>query len=617
MKFLRWKKSLIIITCSVFSILYSAFFTSLLSQEKEKYIRIELPPVETISTLTQKDIIETSYDVSLVTSKEIKEKGFLNVADVVRSISGALSRDIGNRGMLATSSLRASISAHTLVLVDGKRINIPSLGLTDFNKIPVPIENIERIEILKGTSSALYGSEAIGGVVNIITKKIEKNYVYSNSYFGTYRTFHKETYTAFRKKNFGFDIGLMHENSVGHRPNSEYEIKSLGTKLQYFFSDQSILSFNLNTLVNNAGSPGSISFPSSNANIGESNTLLGINFLSKNIVSNLYFHSFVTNYIDEFSETTTKNFIYAFDIRKMFQVSNSLAFTAGLELSKEILNNVDFKEPANSIGRKVRGRMSGFYQLEWDVSKNINLLAGIRYDNIGGKDHFSPRTSVNFKLSESMLLGVNYGHGFRIPTFNDLFWPDTQFAKGNPDLKPEISDEYELLLKFFKKNYNGKINIFIRNVRDLIIWTPDQNFKFSPQNIAKVKTSGIGFENYINFEKIDIGFSFDFFHPIDKTTNSYVRFSPKYQIKPYINYYITDNLILSIQYYLIQQYVVNPGDISTYDILDFKLSQKINVKGTEGEIFLIGKNIFDRDTQYTLGYPIAGAQIYTGFSLHF
>lgn len=84
--------------------------------------------------------------------------------------------------------------------------------------------------------------------------------------------------------------------------------------------------------------------------------------------------------------------------------------------------------------------------MDWGITKVIEIIAGSRYDNAGGKDHFSPRASVNFKFTEQTVLGLNYGHSFRTPTFNDLFWPDSQFAKGNQNLKPEMADEYEVIL---------------------------------------------------------------------------------------------------------------------------------------------------------------------------
>ncbi|MFN7181074.1 MAG: TonB-dependent receptor plug domain-containing protein [Planctomycetota bacterium] len=609
------EKKIIIVKVSL--IIVAFINISLILKANEKYIEIELPPVEVTSTLTRKEIDRTPYDVSIVQTNEIKEKGFRSITEVIQSIEGSLAREYGNRGMLATSSLRAGNSTHTLVLIDGKRVNAPSLGLIDLNAIPVPIENIERIEVLKGSASSIYGSEAIGGVINIITKKIDRNYIFSNTYFGSLSTYHKEIQASLREKKTGFSIGLIHENSEGFRPNSEYEIKTLNSKLQYFFNDQTFLELRLDTLVNDAGTPGSISFPSLNANTSELSTLFAINFSSPLLISNLYFYSFTTHFIDTFSDTTTKNFVYTLDTRKTFLLSDYLTVVSGLEFATERYNNIDFKNPSNSIGKKLRGRVASFMHAEWNITPILDLLSGIRYDNIGGKDHFSPRASLNFKLTENLLFGINYGHGFRTPTFNDLYWPDTQFAVGNPNLKPEISDEYEVVFKYSIKNYRTKVNIFNRNVRELIIWVPDNNGKWSPQNIARTHITGIGFENSIYLKNIDIGFSLDFFEPEDKTNNKKIRFSPKFQIKPYITYHIADNLTLSIQYYLYQQNVVASGDPSTYDTLNFKFSYKIKKKSTQGEIFLIGKNIFDRDFEYMKGYPSPGAQIYLGFSFEF
>lgn len=591
--------------------------TALPKNEKDRYLEIELPPVETVSTLTPKKISETSYDVSVISHREIEERGFISTSEILQSVSASISREYGNRGMLSSPSIRASGASHTLVLIDGKRVNIPSLGQSDLNKIPVSLDNIERIEVLKGPASALYGSEAIGGVINIVTKNIEKNIVSATSYIGSFQTIYKNVSANLRKNKLGFYIGLMHENSEGFRPNSKYETKSLNSKLQYFFSNDSILSITFNTFVNDAGSPGSIQFPSPTANLATLSSLLALNVTSPLLNFNLSFFQHTTGYIDNFTDQTTKNFIYTFDIQKPLKIHNNITLIAGAELAIERLNSINFKDIQNSIGRKSRGRVSSFMQIDWEITEWAEVITGSRYDNTGGKDQISPRASVNFKLTEQTTLGINYGHSFRVPTFNDLFWPDTQWSVGNPNLKPEIADEYEILLKYFKDKYNAKVNIFIRNIRDLIVWVPDNNFKYSPVNIGKAKTIGAGFENYISVGKLDIGASFDFFDPKDKTNNTKIRFAPKFVIKPYITYHFNKNLTFAIQYYLIQQYVVKTGDPSTYDSLDFKVSYKIKSKKTDGELFLIGKNIMDRDFQYQPGYPNPGAQFYFGGSIQF
>lgn len=590
---------------------------TLISQNKDKYLEIELPPIETISTLTPKKLSETSYDVHIITRKEIEEKGFTTISDIVKSINASISREYGNKGMASSPSFRAATTSHTLVLIDGKRLNIPSLGLVDPNKIPLVVDNIERIEILKGPSSALYGSEAIGGVINIVTKNAEKNYVYTSSYFGSFETFHKEVYASFKKDKIGVAVGLMHENSEGFRENSEYEIKSLNTKLQYFLTNENIITFNLDMLSSNAGSPGPTFFPSPNANFSELNTLLGINYSSPTLSINSFLHSFASTFISDFENTVSRNFVYSFDLKKTLKLSEGLNIIGGIELANEKLNSIDHLNLAGSIGKKSRGRVGALSQIDWNVTPKIEVIAGSRYDNIGGKDQISPRASVSFKPSENLIFGLNYAHGFRTPTFSELFWPDTIFFVGNPNLKPEVSDEYELLAKYSSGIYNGKVSIFQRNTRDLIVNVPDDTFKFSPVNLAKTKTIGLGLDNYLRFKKLDIGLSLDYFDPEDKTNNKKVRFAPKFLTKYYLTYHISKNLTLSAQYYFTQQYVVNAGDPSTYDTIDFKLSQKIKIKNTEGEIFLIGKNVLDRDFQYQVGYPYPGAQFYSGFSLQF
>ncbi len=597
------------------------FFTTiclyeLVSQNKDKYLEIELPPVETISTLTPKKLSETSYDVVVVDKKEIKNRGFSNISEIVQSISGGFSRLTGNKGSVASPALRGTIAPHTLVLVDGKRVNIPGLGQADLNKIPVQIEDIEKVEILRGSSSALYGAEAIGGVINIITKKPQKNYIYIDSYLGTYNTYHKEISATLRKNKIGISLGLTHENSDGFRTNSEYEQKSIHSKLSYFINDNSTLTFNFDTFVNDSGSPGPVNFPDPTANLSHLETLTGINFDSDTLKANLYFHSTHINSISASSNTSSRNFVYTFDVQKKFAIRENINLITGLELSNEIFNSINFNTPANSIGRRTRGKIGIFNQADWNINSYTELISGARYDNIGGKEQLSPRISVNFKTSESTIIGINYGHGFRTPTFNDLFF-NSPFFVGNPNLRPEVSDEYEVVFKYFGTRLNSKINIFYRSLRDLITFVPKSPPPSTVENVQKTATFGIGIDNFLKLKQVDVGISYDFFDAENKTNKTKIRLAPRQIFKPYITWYITDTTTLSLQYYIIQQFVVVTGDPSTYDNLDIKLSKKIKVKNTEGEVYLMGKNIMDRDYQFNPGFPVPGAQIFIGASVQF
>ena len=149
----------------LFSIIYQIVPFSAFAEEP-----IRLDEVVVTATRLEEPIEDVAQDITVITRKEIESGSYRDLTEIVRNASGLHLTEYGNRGANALASLRGSTAEQVLVMVDGKRLNKPGDGLFDLNTLPVPIENIERVEILRGASSALYGADAMGGVINIITR---------------------------------------------------------------------------------------------------------------------------------------------------------------------------------------------------------------------------------------------------------------------------------------------------------------------------------------------------------------------------------------------------------------------------------------------------------------
>ena len=113
---------------------------------------------------------KVSASVAVVTSEEIAERGATRFDEVLQDVVGMHVVSNGTRGSVSSASIRGSEAAQVLVLLDGVRLNSPQYGQFDLNQLPVPLSDIERVEVLRGAASALYGSNALAGVVNIITR---------------------------------------------------------------------------------------------------------------------------------------------------------------------------------------------------------------------------------------------------------------------------------------------------------------------------------------------------------------------------------------------------------------------------------------------------------------
>jgi len=177
-----------------FIVFLSAIFCPLFAQEKDKEQNepVKLEEIVVTAERIPAPISEVGSSTTVITQEDIKKTNLKTVSEVIRNATGVDVTQSGGSGQITTTFLRGAESRHTLVLVDGVKINDPMWG--GFNFADLTLDNIERIEILKGPQSTLYGSDAIGGVINIITKKGEGAIGGSlKSEFGSFATF-KESF---------------------------------------------------------------------------------------------------------------------------------------------------------------------------------------------------------------------------------------------------------------------------------------------------------------------------------------------------------------------------------------------------------------------------------------
>jgi outer membrane cobalamin receptor len=190
-------------------------------------------------------------------------------------------QEYGPRGAVSQISLRGSTSEQVLVLLDGKRLNSPRSGGFNLSDLPVTLDQIERIEIVRGASSALYGADALGGVVNIITKKPERTQYSVSGSSGTHG------YDALVASGSGRQGGLYYrfsggrETYDGFRPNSDLDQKNVGAKIGYQVAPDSAIEITADYIGKEIGVPGSISCQSPLARQWNRDAVSGFGYKTK------------------------------------------------------------------------------------------------------------------------------------------------------------------------------------------------------------------------------------------------------------------------------------------------------------------------------------------------
>jgi outer membrane cobalamin receptor len=596
--------------------LFSTFFTVSSTFAEQ---RVKLDEVVVTATRIEESIEDVAQDVTVITKKQIESGSYQSISEIIRNVAALNVIEYGNRSSAATVSMRTSTAGQVLVLMDGKRLNKPGDGQVDLNAVSVPLENIERVEILRGASSALYGADAMGGVINIITKIPDQPVTNFSASYGRFVTKDISLSTSRKINNAGFYLSLSKESSDGFRKNSDYDAAAVSTKLTYAFTKDIRADITLDYNHKDAGSPGPVTWPSPLASQEDENLLAGIDVKIRDTLLKLYSHNARIDYVNPGSENNThRNHILGLDLQHSLSIGPSNLLTGGIEILEEDVNSSDNINDADSIGKHSRTRKGIFLQNETSLAEKAILTIGLRYDSIASLDKFSPKASVLIKLPWQTNLSLSAGQGFRVPEMNALYWPDTDWAVGNPDLKPEKSTEYEInVQKFFGNTGHIKIVGFEKRANDLIQWQEISPFKWSPVNVSKARIRGFETEGKLHLDVLDLGLSYTFMDPEDRTADEKIRFSTRHQIKGSASVYPMKNTAVSFETSYISRYVVRKGDPGCYFLLDGKISRKIKLPKGTTELFITGKNILDRDYQTTKDYPMPPVQFSGGISYSF
>lgn len=575
------------------------------------------------ATRTERSPEEIAEDVTVITRREIRDRSYRTVKEVLSEVPGLTVTAYGNRGALATPSLRGSTAGQVLILLDGKRLNSPASGQFDLNTLLVPLETIERVEVLRGASSALYGAEAMGGVINIITRIPDTPEARLSTYYGSRNTRHytlsASGLTSEKAGKIGYVFGATKEESDGFRENTDYRLWGVIGKLSYALSDETKITLNADYGYRSAGVPGSETFPTPEDRQRDVTSFVGAAVNVKTFRFDLYRHYGKLFFFTPFSDTSIKTTVTGGALQHTLFIGSAHALTSGVERLFE-------KATGSEIGEQERTRTGVFVQDEFTALKNVTLTAGVRYDDFDRGSRVTPRVSVLYRPFETTALRGAAGKGYRIPTFNDLFWPDSGFAAGNPSLKPEKSTEYELSIEQqLLRGLTAKALVFHKEVKDLIQWAPDAAGKWMPTNIAEARIRGA--EVTVDLAVAPFAFFASYYYqdPTDVLTGEKILFMPRHTIKGTLVYKTRGGFTASLEEHYVSHYMdrdSHPRSWS-YGVLNGKVSQELKLFGGKAtsELFLIGKNLLNK--KYSLlsrdgsFWPMPPVEVFGGLAVRF
>jgi len=474
----------------------------------------ELGEVVVTATRIDSPILESPSSISVITSTEIAASGAHDLSAVIAGQSGVVVNDYGPQGATKSVSLRGSTSSQVLVLVDGIRLNSSRDGLVDFSTIP--LENIDRVEILRGGASTMYGTGAIGGVINIITKQAREPSISLKVTNGSFIPHVAREVSASMVQTsvpanmmdlvdgqtvelsmVGIvgDIGLSGGGSFARAANgfTWHDADGIDTWRRRTNADalsgsafaglsSPLLGGQLAVRgvidLSALGAPGSLQYPLDDARQGNLSASGSLSWksdrffadaLSLDVKSSFRYAELTYNDPASPPRSVHRTRTASLDLTQKFTFSDSASAIYGGGAY------FDSADSTNLPTIKERLNLAAFLSLPFFPVDNLTITPAVRYDyfsDFSGSISFS--LSAVLALSESASLRASLGSAYRAPTLNELYWIDSWGTISNPNLKPETSYEGEMGFTIAGSPFSLDVSLFTRLVYDNIVWFYDE-----------------------------------------------------------------------------------------------------------------------------------------------
>lgn len=517
----------------------------------------------------------------------------------------------GSAGQISIRGIGGNPTTGVLMLIDGHPQFMGIMGH------PLPdsyvASDVERVEVIRGPASILYGSNAMGGVINIITRKQHQNGLNGNAKV-SYGSFNTQKYMGamgFKKEKLSTFVSINHDRTDGHRPNSDFQITNAYLKLGYDLNEHFSASTDFSVAAYKAADPGPDTL---NASPGEriditrgywAFTLL--NEFEKVSGAVKLFYNFGEHNITDGFHSKDKNF--GFNLYEAFNFFKGNTITAGIDLMNYggMAENVKAMNGAGIQFADTTITEYGIYTFSQQELGKLMLNAGLRFQHHSQYGSiWIPSFGFAYQLKEQASWKGNVSKGFRSPTMRELFmWGP------NPDLDPETVWSYEtgILSNFFNNTIHTELTLFMVEGDNLIV---NAGPPLGYQNSGEVKNKGVELALKVQpFTKLAFNATYSYTNmktPVFATPEHHLFISTNYEV---------GKLRLNADLKLVSNLDNNPSPVInqvSYTLLNakalYQLTKNINV-------YLSGENLTDIKYEVNHYYTMPGITFFAGTNLRF
>jgi vitamin B12 transporter len=486
----------------------------------------QLDTVVVTATRTEQALKDVLGDVSVIDHETLENAGQSSLAEVLSRTHGIEYANNGGPQTVTSLFMRGANSNQTLVLVDGQRVNNATNGLAALNAIPA--DSIDHVEIVRGAASSLYGADALGGVINIITKRDAERALsaYTSIGGGTYGTSSYSAGLSGASQGWTYSLSSSYQQSHGfdatndksflHNPDKDsYYERNVAASLGYEWKrGQTLTAQFYDTHLNGGYDNGMPYFNDRSIQDVQGYSLTSMNRLTDIWTSTLRFGSTVDN---NRNENAPGDLLFGDspDGKTTFRTrQNQLLWQNDLQLARGQKLTLAYEH----LDQRVEGDIPNFTDFPvsfGDYTQNrrhVNSFTGVYLGDFGAHHlQASLRNDDNSQFGNHTTGGLTYGYditrriraslgastGFRAPNFNELYWPNDGFFVGNPDLKPETSRNVEASLRYLDDDSELGVTYYHNKVKNLIVneaVDPADPFSlFQPFNVSHALLEGVSF----------------------------------------------------------------------------------------------------------------------------
>ncbi|MCD8516491.1 MAG: TonB-dependent receptor [Burkholderiaceae bacterium] len=582
----------------------------------------ELDPIIVTATRSPEPLEATIGDNSVVTRAELDQLPDATLAEVLGRQRGISFVTRGGPQALTTINLRGTSSSQSLVLVDGMRVNSPTDGLPVLNAIPT--NAIERIEIVRGAASSLYGADAIGGVINVITRKSTGDHFssYASAGIGTYDS---SEYTAGLSGSadkwsyslyggYGQSAGFNATNtdigsSTYNADKDSYYRSNIGGQLALTWKPGQTLSLQTTESRVNAGFDSQyFTQPDQPYNDRGIQTLSNTIISSSNEINNYWTSDVSASYLRESYETRVANNgnysrsseQFQYQWLNTFQLTESQRLTLGLERLEQSVAAAfggvptDYTNDADQTNS-----VFAVYTGSWGIHQ---IQASIRNDDNSQYGNFATGSlAYALNLTKQWQISGAINTAYKAPSFVDLYFP---FGSGNPNLKPEQSRNIEVGLRYEHNTGTIAVTGFYNRIKDLIVAEAPLYF---PENVQQASIRGISLwgEQRIG-TNTTVGGSFDFLSPYNNSTGQLLPFIAQRTLKLNATHQINEFLI-NADWLLTSGRRDGLNTLGGYGLFNLGASYSVN-KHLQFQVQW--NNVFDKNYTLVKGYNTPGSNVF-------